>query len=249
MKYGLVSVPIGNQDTWNGIDITGEVVYLSNDTMEYDRYKNKNFVYGIAADADNFILSFFKRYFPNVSWSDLKIKKLMAKKAVVAKISVGGVDIIAPVTVHITANKGAAHTVLVPFVLLMSNKYDKVANVYVSVNNKNETVGSEEVSNPFAAMTYDSSSGQVSFGPSDVQQLMTDGGGLPVQFVGSSLSENNGDTKASVSFFLNENEKQTIENTLGSIPKDYENYLFNKVETNVMPKGDLSDTGDLTIAC
>ena len=25
MKYGLVSVPIGNQDTWNGIDITGEV--------------------------------------------------------------------------------------------------------------------------------------------------------------------------------------------------------------------------------
>lgn len=250
MKYGLVSVPVGDQNMQNGIDITGEVVYLSNDTMEYDRYKgSNNFVYGVAADVDKFILLFFKKYFPNVAWSALKIKALMSKRAVIAKISVGGVDIIAPVTVHVASPNGVAQTVLIPFVLLLSNSFNKVTSVYVSVNDKNETVGAGTVSNPFSAITYDSSSGKVSFGASDVQQLLTDGGGLPVQFIGSSLSQKNGDTKASVSFFLNENEKQTIENTLGSIPKDYENYLYNKVETNVIPKGDLSESSDLSIAC
>jgi hypothetical protein len=70
----------------------------------------------------------------------------------------------------------------------------------------------------YSSLSYDENTGEVSFGPSEVEANLKDGS-APVEYAGCSLTSGEMEKKGSVRFFFNYDKKDLVSKTLGTIPE------------------------------
>lgn len=188
-KCAIVDVDCGNKQIMDGIDITGQINFLANvNPPDFQKYGEiTNFVYGIGVDIDNFVVPFFEKYFPTVKWNDgeiiSKLKTLISQRQLLAKITVGQISIICPVTLEIKQHPDEPWVVFVPVHILTQTEFNNNVSVVVQIDDKSVVVGGGDVNSYFSSSGYDQQTGVVGFGPKDVQTAIKDSN-LAVQFVG-----------------------------------------------------------------
>lgn len=136
-KCAIVDVDCGNKQIMDGIDITGQINFLANvNPPDFQKYGEiTNFVYGIGVDIDNFVVPFFEKYFPTVKWNDgeivSKLKTLISQRQLLAKITVGQISIICPVTLEIKQHPDEPWVVFVPVHILTQTEFNNNVSVVV----------------------------------------------------------------------------------------------------------------------
>ena len=85
-KSAVVPVEIGDDDMQDGIDCDCTPRFLANVNLDYNQYKEKNFVYGFAIDVRCFGVPFFNKYYPSLNMDDNKLSWLMYERCLCATI-------------------------------------------------------------------------------------------------------------------------------------------------------------------
>ena len=257
-KYGLVPVVIGNSEMKNGIDCSGQKVFLGNVNSELNTGSNEkeknvseatknamarlnsNFTYGLAIDVKNFAVPFFQKYYPNLKLTRENINKLMKEKCISSTIKFNNTELTALVTVDYLQGAGAERNVFIPNVLLLQES--SKADVFVKTVNENDqvvgtTVGGGLVKHVWDLFTYDNNTGHVSFGMDDVKSVYSSHNSLSVTYNGCSLSSGGKETKGAMRLFFNYDKKSQVEKILNVEQRqflaEYEDRLFNLVDDEI----------------
>lgn len=231
----------------NGVGcISGNPIFPASIKKESNYYvgledENDTFKIGVGLDISNFGLKFFKRFFPQIEWSEQKLKSIAGKSGLFAEVvlpfgkgSNNAKVLHAMVISDIPDSSGAPFQVHIPNPLLILNEYSSIGSVRVKFNSKSQAVGTNDIVNPLASKRYYHKDAKIDgFTPKYVADYTkgSEQGGI-VTYEGTSLCSGNLEVKGRVRLFFDSDKKDMVSKIIGNIPAEYENELF---------KGSVSD--------
>ena len=238
----LVPVNKNSNDTHinNGIGcISGNPIFPATTIRDKDYYRgldeeSSEFKIGVGLSIGNFALKFFQKFFPDIQWTEQKLKTIAAKEALFAEVVLptgkgsNAKVLHAMVTADIVDMQGMPFQVHIPNPLILLNDYKSIGSVSVKFNSKSTKVGQDKVVNPLASKRYYHKEASISGFTPDYIKTNTKGSeqGGAIEYEGTSLCSGNTEVKGRVRLFFDSGRKAVVTNALGTIPAEYEKEMF-----------------------
>lgn len=224
----------------NGVGcISGNPVFPATTVKDKEYYRgldddSAEFKIGVGLSISNFGLKFFQKFFPNIEWTDQKLKTLAAKEALFAEVVLptgkgsNAKVLHAMVTADITDIQGEPFQVHIPNPLILLNDYNSIGTVSIKYNSKSQKVGSDKVVNPLASKRYYHKDASIDGFSPDYIRTYTKGSeqGGAVEYEGASMCSGNTEVKGRVRLYFDSGKKAAVTSALGTIPTEYEKEMF-----------------------
>lgn len=238
----LVPVSKNSNDTHinNGVGcISGNPIFPANTVKDKEYYRgldgdSAEFKIGVGLSIGNFALKFFQKFFPNIEWTEQKLKSIAAKEALFAEVVLptgkgsNAKVLHAMVTVDVVDMQGMPFQVHIPNPLILLNDYKSIGTVRIKFNSKSTPVGQDKVVNPLASKRYYHKDAKImEFTPDYIKNFTKDSeqGGI-CEYEGTSLCSGNTEVKGRVRLYFDKERKDSVSSILGMIPTEYEKEMF-----------------------